>query len=91
MKYECDPRFTGPCWFKDTKGKVWQGTSLQTIFTLLHLTWWHNEGGELFIMPKALERRLKREAKAKGYTGKRANAFVYGTMRKTGWKPKGEK
>ena len=38
-------------------------------------------------MPKAMEKKLKKEAKKKGLTGKRANAYVYGTMRKTGWKP----
>jgi hypothetical protein len=41
-------------------------------------------------MPKKLERKLKREAKKKGLKGKRAGAYVYGTMRKTGWKPKQE-
>lgn len=39
-------------------------------------------------MPKKLERKLLAEALAAGYTGKRKNAFVYGTLRKTGWKPK---
>ena len=38
-------------------------------------------------MPKAMERKLKKEAAKKGLTGKRADAYVYGTMRKTGWKP----
>lgn len=42
-------------------------------------------------MPKALERKLKRQAKKKGLGKKRAGAYVYGTMRKTGWKPKREK
>mgnify|MGYP001586368442 CR=1 FL=1 len=42
-------------------------------------------------MPKALERKLKAEAKKKGFTGKRANAYVYGTLRKTGWTPKRKK
>jgi hypothetical protein len=43
-------------------------------------------------MPKAMERELKKEAKKKGLSGDRANAYIYGTMRKkTGWKPKGEK
>jgi len=36
-------------------------------------------------MPKAMEDALKREAKKKGLTGKRADAYVYGTMRKAGW------
>ena len=41
-------------------------------------------------MPKALEQRLKREASDKGLSGGRADAYVYGTLRKTGWKPKRE-
>jgi len=39
-------------------------------------------------MPKALERKLKRQARKKGLTGKRAGKYIYGTLRKTGWKPK---
>jgi hypothetical protein len=39
-------------------------------------------------MPKALERKLKAEAKKKHLSHKRANAFVFGTLRKLGWKPK---
>lgn len=39
-------------------------------------------------MPKALEEKLKRQARKKGLKGKRAAAYVYGTMRKTGWRPK---
>lgn len=42
-------------------------------------------------MPKAMERKLKRQAKKKGLGKKRASAYVYGTMRKTGWKPSREK
>jgi hypothetical protein len=42
-------------------------------------------------MPKALEDKLKKEAEKKGITGKHEDAYVYGTLRKTGWKPKGEK
>jgi hypothetical protein len=42
-------------------------------------------------MPAAMERKLKAQAKKKGLKGKRAGAFVYGTMRKTGWKPGREK
>jgi hypothetical protein len=38
-------------------------------------------------MPKALEKKLKKEAKKKGLSKKRAAAYVYGTMRKTGWEP----
>lgn len=42
-------------------------------------------------MPKALEDKLKKEAEKKGLSGKKEAAYVYGTLRKTGWKPKGEK
>lgn len=38
-------------------------------------------------MPKKLEKQLKAEARKKGLKGKRVNAYVYGTLRKTGWKP----
>ena len=42
-------------------------------------------------MPKALERKLKKKAKKKGFKGKRADKYVYGTLRKTGWKPSKQK
>lgn len=42
-------------------------------------------------MPKALERKLKAEARKKGFKGKRASAYVYGTLRKTGWTPSTQK
>jgi hypothetical protein len=42
-------------------------------------------------MPKKLERALKKEAEEKGLKGDKADAYVYGTLRKTGWKPKREK
>ena len=38
-------------------------------------------------MPKALERQLKAKAKKKGFGKERTGAYVYGTLRKTGWKP----
>jgi hypothetical protein len=38
-------------------------------------------------MPKKMEAALKREATKRGYTGRRAAAFVYGTMRNRGWTP----
>jgi len=43
-------------------------------------------------MPKALERKLKAQARKRfgSITSRRARAFIYGTMRKTGWKPKKE-
>ena len=42
-------------------------------------------------MPKKLEDKLKREAASKGLRGKRAAAYVYGTLRKTGWIPSTQK
>ena len=42
-------------------------------------------------MPKALERKLEKEADKKGLKDGQKDAFVYGTMRKTGWKPEREK
>lgn len=42
-------------------------------------------------MPKKLEARLRRRARKKGYGKKRQDAYVYGTLRKTGWKPKRER
>lgn len=42
-------------------------------------------------MPKELEHSLRKLAKKKGLTGDRFNAYVYGTMRKTGWVPEREK
>jgi len=45
-------------------------------------------------MPLAMERRLRRRARRLGLGKKRTDAYVYGTMRKTGWKPglkRGEK
>jgi hypothetical protein len=41
-------------------------------------------------MPKALERKLAREASKKGLSGEHADAYVYGAMRARGWKPKRE-
>ncbi len=42
-------------------------------------------------MPKELEAKLKRQASKKGLGKKRAGAYVYGTLRKTGWKPQKKK
>ena len=40
-------------------------------------------------MPKELERKLKTEARKKFPRNKeRQDKYVYGTLRKTGWKPK---
>ena len=42
-------------------------------------------------MPEEMERRLRKTAAAKGLTGERLNAYVYGALRETGWKPAREK
>lgn len=42
-------------------------------------------------MSKALEQKLMRRATSKGLSGERKDAYVYGTMRKTGWVPSREK
>jgi hypothetical protein len=39
-------------------------------------------------MPKALERRLKRQVAKKPWSKERKAAYVYGALRRTGWKPK---
>ena len=42
-------------------------------------------------MPDKLEKKLRKEAKKKGFKGKRADKYVYGALRKTGWKPSHQK
>lgn len=42
-------------------------------------------------MPVELERKLNKEASAQGLKGDRKDAYVYGTMRKTGWTPSTQK
>lgn len=42
-------------------------------------------------MPKKLEHDLQRQAAKKGLHGERAAAYIYGTLRKTGWKPQRER
>jgi len=42
-------------------------------------------------MPKKMEQALRREAEKKGLKGERKDAYVYGTLRKTGWRPSGQK
>lgn len=42
-------------------------------------------------MPKKEEAKLRRQANKKGLTGDSADAYVYGTLREEGWKPKREK
>jgi len=41
-------------------------------------------------MPKVMERKLKAKARKKfgSTTSERARKYIYGTMRRTGWKPK---
>jgi hypothetical protein len=38
-------------------------------------------------MPAELERKLKASGKRKGLKGEHLRAWIYGTMRRTGWKP----
>ena len=38
-------------------------------------------------MPKKLEMELKKVCRKRGYSQERCDAYVYGTLRKTGWKP----
>jgi hypothetical protein len=42
-------------------------------------------------MPEEIERKLKRKAKKRGLSKKRTAAYVYGTLRRTGWKSKKKK
>jgi hypothetical protein len=39
-------------------------------------------------MPKKLEKELRKMCSKKGLSKERCDAYVYGTLRKTGWKPK---
>lgn len=38
-------------------------------------------------MPVELERKLKQSVRKLNLSKERQNAYVYGTLRKTGWKP----
>ena len=42
-------------------------------------------------MPEKMERKLKAKAKKMGLGKERTGAYVYGTMRETGWKPSTQK
>lgn len=42
-------------------------------------------------MPKALEKKLRQQGRKKGFKGERLDRYVYGALRKTGWKPKKKK
>lgn len=45
------------------------------------------------VMPKKLERQLKRQVNQDhpNWSEERKDAYVYGTLRKTGWKPSHQK
>ena len=48
-----------------------------------------NGNGRIAVMPKELEKKLKQEAKKKfPVDKKKQDRYVYGALRKTGWKPK---
>lgn len=42
-------------------------------------------------MPKAMEAALRRQADKHKWSKEHKDAFVYGTMRRMGWKPKRER
>jgi len=42
-------------------------------------------------MPEKVKAKLKRSGKKKGFVGKKLDKYVYGGLRKLGWKPKREK
>lgn len=42
-------------------------------------------------MPAALERKLKKEVAGKNWSEERKNAYIYSTLRKTGWTPSTQK
>ena len=42
-------------------------------------------------MPKWLEEKLARLAVKKDFKGKRKKAYIYGGLRKSGWKPERER
>lgn len=42
-------------------------------------------------MPKDLERKLRARAARKGLRGARARRYIYGAMRKAGWRPRRRK
>lgn len=42
-------------------------------------------------MPKELEEKLKKEVAGKSWSKERKDAYIYGTLRKTGWIPSHQK
>lgn len=41
-------------------------------------------------MPKKAEEAMRRTAQKRGYGEKRTDAYVYGGLRNTGWRPSGQ-
>jgi hypothetical protein len=39
-------------------------------------------------MPKEMEMAMRKQAKKMGLLGKEKDAYIYGGMRRAGWKPK---
>lgn len=39
-------------------------------------------------MPEKMEKELRKKAIQKRLTGKRKDRYIYGTLMKTGWRPK---
>jgi len=39
-------------------------------------------------VPKDLENKLKKQAAKKHLSGEERDAYIYGTMRRTGWRPR---
>lgn len=42
-------------------------------------------------MPEEMERKIKAKLKKKNWSKKRKDAYLYGALRSTGWKPKRER
>jgi len=42
-------------------------------------------------MPEELKAKLKRSGRKKGFVGKRLRRYIYGGLRRMGWKPSREK
>ena len=42
-------------------------------------------------MPKELENKLKQQVSNKNWSEEKKNDYIYGTLRKTGWKPSTQK
>ena len=42
-------------------------------------------------MPEKLEKDLRQAALKRGLVGQRKDAYIYGTMRRTGWRPQRER